>query len=108
VTDRKNYSKEQIRAFWDGRHQRINALTDVCWCCGYHSRFLEKAHITALILGGSDELANIHLLCTRCHQETELFDADQYWRYLAYVKYDLIGQLMQKHDRYSNAGVKYD
>lgn len=46
---------------WAEAHER-------CWRCGYKSR-LERCHIVPHSLGGSEDPANLVLLCRRCHRE---------------------------------------
>ena len=92
---RKNFSKGQIAQYWIDwsiEHKKIPPWDEYGWdsgepscmACGYwqeewdakrtvkarwESTDLERCHIVPLFLGGADELANLVLMCKRCHQE---------------------------------------
>lgn len=46
---------------------------DYCFACGFTNgeSKTERAHIIPLSLGGSNEYRNLHLLCGRCHIDSE-------------------------------------
>jgi len=50
---------------------------DVCFACGTECS-LERAHILARCEGGSDEVSNFHLLCGRCHRQSEFIHGAEY------------------------------
>jgi hypothetical protein len=54
------------------------AKIETCFCCGA-TGILERAHIKALSLGGDNSVANIHLLCKKCHLDSENLGGDSYW-----------------------------
>lgn len=88
-TKRLMPSKEAIACWWAiNTHERIRATTSHCWCCGYPQLRLERAHITPRCMGGSDEPSNLHLLCSRCHVETEGLNEKSYWRFLDATPFD--------------------
>ena len=43
---------------------------NVCVCCGRESSKLERAHIIPHSLGGSNDVSNYILLCSKCHRES--------------------------------------
>lgn len=52
----------------------------ICWGCGYCGRgSLERAHILPRMLGGSDDVANLHMLCAVCHKISEDLWGKEYW-----------------------------
>jgi hypothetical protein len=78
---------DAIIAYWEPTLDRLDrpvydeetgAL--VCWFCGY-DRSLERAHILAVVMGGSDEVSNFHLLCHECHRMSEELYAADYWHW---------------------------
>ena len=52
-----------------------------CFACGLHGE-LNRAHILARQEGGSDEIENLHLLCPKCHVESEYMKGELYWHWL--------------------------
>jgi hypothetical protein len=95
-----------IRAFWsntslwrfkgfDSRAEFLEA--DYCFACGFTNgeSKTERAHIVALSTGGTNECENLHLLCGRCHIDSELLGSPsddpfqaKYWRWLFSRTYD--------------------
>lgn len=72
-------SKKMIWQYWsDNGIQRglddtryDNACEfNVCVCCGRESSKLERAHIIPHSLGGSNDVSNYILLCSKCHRES--------------------------------------
>jgi hypothetical protein len=51
-----------------------------CFCCGKPAD-LDRAHIHALALGGTNHVSNLHMLCRSCHTESEEFHGERYWRW---------------------------
>lgn len=69
-------SKEKILAYWiDKIH--IEDCVDTCFKCGEVGQ-IERAHITSVYNGGTDELDNLHLLCKGCHAKSEAWEGDAY------------------------------
>lgn len=88
-----------IRDFWSntsiwrfkGFDSRAEFLEgDYCFACGFTNgeSKTERAHIVPLSAGGSNECENLHLLCGRCHIDSELLGSPsgdpfqaKYWRW---------------------------
>jgi hypothetical protein len=78
-------SKRKIRTHWANTlislgkfDSRSEVFDDACFACGLYSKGLERAHIRARCIGGSDDVENIHLLCGRCHRDSEGMDGSGY------------------------------
>lgn len=52
-----------------------------CFACG-SSENIQRCHIDARSVGGNDEVSNLHLLCARCHVESEMLSGERYWIWL--------------------------
>lgn len=53
---------------------------DFCWVCGFDDGMpMERAHILARSAGGNDTPDNIHMLCGRCHAESEWISGGLYF-----------------------------
>lgn len=64
-----------IGSDWDEAHFR-------CWRCGTDGR-IQKCHIIAKQLGGSDHCSNIVPLCAECHDEApDVVDNSEIWRWI--------------------------
>lgn len=86
-------SKKEILGHWEEKFA-AESLYDVistdedglsaiaCFSCGSPAR-VERAHITAINQGGSNEVENLHLLCRSCHSDSEIFSGPDYmdWFY---------------------------
>lgn len=73
---RKILDVDEILEPWD-----INGVKlESCFCCGACGK-LERAHIKPIYLGGDNSVANIHMLCPKCHLDSEAFSGDSYWRW---------------------------
>lgn len=80
VVPRQNApGKKKIWQYWiDNGIQRglddtryYNACDfNVCVCCGRESSTLERAHVIPHSLGGSNDVSNYILLCSKCHRES--------------------------------------
>lgn len=86
----------QIRAAWApwlvDEAQKFDSVVEVmeddyCFACGMLDDWgkdvgspskTERAHIQARVLGGSDDIDNLHLLCSICHKDSELLDGEAY------------------------------
>lgn len=51
----------------------------VCMACQAPSIKIERAHIKAKSIGGSDDVENLHNLCITCHKASEMKEAGEYW-----------------------------
>lgn len=103
---KRNYqTKKAICAYWDGRHPRISAIEDICWCCGEYTS-LDRCHIHALVDGGSDTLDNVHLLCRPCHLRTEGMTPAAYWTYLEHHPYEPIARMTKRYEAIKAASAK--
>lgn len=60
-------TKAQIRNAW--KYAAFDVPNDLktCWGCGFGGGFIDRAHIKAVHAGGSNDPANIVLLCRACH-----------------------------------------
>ncbi len=52
-----------------------------CFACGSYHR-IERAHIVPLCDGGTNDASNLHLLCAKCHIDSETLVGDLYWAWL--------------------------
>ena len=55
-----------------------------CFACGDVLK-IERCHILAKTLGGTDEVSNLHLLCFKCHVESEFIGVHRYWIWLRHM-----------------------
>lgn len=89
---RKMPSKRQVKDFWGDwlveigkfdSHRELNERgTDYCFKCGF-DLFTIRAHILPRCEGGSDTASNIHLLCDRCHVNSEELSEKAYFDWFA-------------------------
>ena len=68
---------KKIYKYWSSRIDGLSA--GCCFRCGYKTKNLEAAHITARVNGGSNSPDNLHLLCSLCHTASELKEGKAYW-----------------------------
>jgi len=88
TTPRKMPSKKQIKEHWtdwlidqgkfDSKQELFEA--DYCFSCGMEEK-TERCHILARTLGGSDDVQNLHLLCSDCHKASELLSGLEYFQW---------------------------
>jgi len=87
--------KDKIFSYWDENQYELGATKQgdewgiaekECFACGNFIRALQRCHIVPLILGGSNELSNLHLLCPPCHFESE--SLPNYWNWLKGKRYN--------------------
>lgn len=93
---RKMPSKGTIAWFWTGRFVRLGMArrteidlhlpTDKCWACSMGG-VIQRCHITPRCelppdSKKADHPANIHLLCNRCHLNSEFLTGQSYWSWL--------------------------
>jgi 5-methylcytosine-specific restriction endonuclease McrA len=89
MTKRQMPSKKQIKDYWakqliawdkfDSFEEVYEA--DYCWGCGMEEK-TERAHIQSKFNGGSDNVNNLHLLCSLCHKTSEFIEGEQYFNWL--------------------------
>lgn len=81
-------SKLELAKYWQQQmptHLNDGQITTSnCWACGDTLR-LERAHIVPKAFGGQDTVDNLHILCARCHLESETFTGNEYWRWYEYM-----------------------
>jgi len=111
MTKRQNDSRkdmpkaDEIRQFWAYKLLALNKVIDVenvldpitethfsssgkketlhtwqCFCCG-RAGALDRAHIKAMSIGGTNTAENLHMLCRSCHVESEPYQDESYWRW---------------------------
>lgn len=79
-------SEAKIRAYWapllagaKGFDSPAEFLQPgICFACGWAGG-LTRAHIRARVLGGSDGVENLHMLCSDCHEDSEGMEGQGYW-----------------------------
>ena len=60
-----------------------NGYVYMCFACGAFTVRIERAHIVALCEGGTNDVSNIHLLCTSCHKNSEtIINISEYEKWL--------------------------
>ncbi len=88
--DRKKLPKvRDIHAYWSnpdrwaehGVKMPFAYQEGCCMACG--CRGGERAHIRARANGGSDDISNLHILCSECHHNSEFIEGKAYWRWIA-------------------------
>lgn len=52
-----------------------------CFACGGFFEVTTRCHITPKCEGGSDNVENLHLLCSGCHKESENISGDVYFNW---------------------------
>ncbi len=88
TTPRKMPSELAIRAHWAKRLWAIKGFDSeaeflergTCFACGMDGS--ERAHIVARSVGGSDGCENLHILCHRCHKDSEYLEGSAYMDWL--------------------------
>jgi hypothetical protein len=84
---RKGIHSRRVFKYWNDKIERLGPRKDgsfenelhACFACG-SVRMLEVCHIIPRCYGGSDDLENLHVLCKRCHGESEALKA--YWPWI--------------------------
>lgn len=67
-------------------------LRCVCFACGNPFGRHERAHITAHANGGSEDVANLHILCLSCHLESEHIGSEAaYWVWFNNIEFRSYG-----------------
>lgn len=81
----KNYWKHKIVEIKHNIFPSVEYLCkgDYCFACGMLTNdHTERAHILARQEGGSDEVDNLHLLCSICHKDSEMLSGEEYNEWL--------------------------
>ena len=77
-------TKKSINEFWSSSpiSTYLNINGENCFACGLEST-TDRAHIFPKQIGGSAKVSNLHLLCKKCHHESELLEGVAYWCWIA-------------------------
>jgi len=76
-----------------------------CFACG--DRDVQRCHIFPRSKGGDNTVENLHLLCGKCHVESEYLEGDFYWRWLKH-KFDNEWQEFTEHIHDRRVRLGYD
>jgi hypothetical protein len=87
---RKMPTKKAIKDFWAehlvkiGKFDSVEELAeaDYCFACGMEEK-TERCHIMPRFNQGSDDVSNLHLLCSDCHKSSEFLFGEMYETWLA-------------------------
>jgi len=104
---RKLPSREKIIEYWFPILVRMGLEIDdelvhrhQCFICA-NGHGLERAHIKAKCEGGSDDVKNLHILCKKCHFESEFISGKKYWKWYRYRRnvavYETVRTLIHTH-----------
>ena len=88
-------SKLKILNYWKVLYKKKCLTEEICFKCGYDG-YVERAHITSVYSGGSDDVSNLHLLCKNCHNDSEAWEYDVYHLWFDYEnknRYEFITHL---------------
>ena len=88
TTPRKMPTELAIRAHWADRLWLAKGYDSkaefmergTCFACGMSGS--ERAHILARVAGGDDTPENLHILCHRCHKDSEYLEGSAYMDWL--------------------------
>jgi hypothetical protein len=82
-------TRKKIFEYWQ---DKINTALDdnTCFKCGFTGGFtaVERTHIISVFNDGTDDLENLHLLCSNCHKKSEPYEGKLYFDWF-YSKDDL-------------------
>jgi hypothetical protein len=67
-------SKKNIVLHWNNKY-KVPFDDTYCWGCGLTGS-VERAHLLAKSMGGSDDSDNLILICKPCHYETQEYFAN--------------------------------
>ena len=101
--------KKGVDIMWDygGQKEIASNVVYYCFACGCPDSVmggLQRTHIKSRTQGGKDEPSNLHLLCTKCHVESEYLSGRAYWNWLRYVYENECNP--DPHDKlYKKAGI---
>ena len=72
---------------------------DRCWCCGLSAgKRLQRCHIVAKSIGGTDEAINLVPLCRHCHDiMPDTPDPDFFWEWIKKQQNPLSGVGLGRH-----------
>ena len=75
-------NRKKIFEYWKDKREHVYN-DNTCFKCGRTSTipsdtYVERAHIHPAWDGGSDDVSNIHLLCSPCHKDSEDYFDDVY------------------------------
>lgn len=75
-------SKAKIASHWEGGYRcpddwDVEEQGFICFVCGKPGE-VERAHILAVVDGGSNDPSNLHLLCSGCHKDSEYLNGRRY------------------------------
>lgn len=78
-------NSKEILEFWQNSKEinkpfLINATEKTCFACGWNVG-TQRCHINPLIMGGNNDLENLHLLCRHCHYESERLNGIYYFKW---------------------------
>jgi len=86
---RKMPTKEVLWKYWSDHREQLGPNRDYsnefeddkisCFACG-NIKNIERCHIVPMLFGGDHDPQNLHLLCGRCHLESE--GLRLYWPWL--------------------------
>lgn len=93
-------TKQEIAAYWSVVYPDMNLDSSHCWRCKIKKR-LDRCHIQAASIKGSDEPSNFVLLCKHCHIDSPNIENPSFiWTWLLYYH----GR--QYHDLWYERGVR--
>lgn len=86
-------SLRKIHEYWSFKNKRLYEKEDFWWvsdcfddgeprCYACGSQGIERCHILAYVIGGTNSVENIHLLCKSCHSYSEILDGERYWAWI--------------------------
>lgn len=67
-------TKKAIFEHWENKH-KMELYDNVCWGCAFPS-VLYRCHLLAKCKGGKDDVDNLILLCSFCHNIQENYFSD--------------------------------
>jgi 5-methylcytosine-specific restriction endonuclease McrA len=93
-------SHSKIVRYWADDDTNIGQyVRNQCFACG-SPLHLHRSHIEPRVNGGSDELENLHILCIRCHVDSEYLTSEQYWKwYLHKLEHEFDFGMRMLYDR---------
>ena len=91
MAQRKMPSRRAIVDYWAPRllergfiDSEFDLNTKTCFACGATCGG-SRCHIRPKVLGGPDEVSNLHLLCHVCHRQSENLSGEEYWEWFKWV-----------------------
>lgn len=77
-----------IIKYWSSSNTYNNGqyIKGQCFACGSvgNGYCLERSHIVPLNEGGDNSASNLHILCKKCHLESEYYIGESYWVWYRY------------------------